>query len=287
MSRRPIWTLIGLSGAIVAVVLLASGLAGVTFRPGHMYDLGGLPLAPAASTLAPDAAFRPPERLSILISLLVLASLVYLVIGLILWPDFRREVLVRVISLLIVLLLFYLAVNALQRNRLGGEDIPGETSIPVPAQPRADPFPTFIANPTPWQIVAISALLAAFLLGGIWVVWHRTRAQPHPLTRLVDEAKAALADLQAGSDLTGTVLRCYAEMMRILSEQRGLERPSAMTAREFERQLAAVGLADTHIQQLTRLFERVRYGAQQPDERDERQAIACLTAIVQAYGRTP
>jgi len=160
MIRQQVWTLIGLSGAIVAVLLLASGLAEVTFRPGHMYDLGGLPLAAGAPTLPPDATFRPPDWLSVVVALLVLASLVYLVVGLILWPDFRREVLARAIGMLIVMLLFYLAVNALQRNRLGREDIPSETSIPIAAQPRGDPFPTFAANPAPWLIVAISAPLA-------------------------------------------------------------------------------------------------------------------------------
>jgi hypothetical protein len=76
-------------------------------------------------------------------------------------------------------------------------------------------------------------------------------------------------------------------MSRILSEQRGLDRPQHMTPREFERQLAAAGLRDEHIQQLTSLFERVRYGARRTGERDERAAIACLTAIVQTYGGAP
>jgi hypothetical protein len=38
----------------------------------------------------------------------------------------------------------------------------------------------------------------------------------------------------------------------------------------------------THIQQLTRLFESVRYGAKTPDETQENLAVECLQAIVHA-----
>ena len=58
-----------------------------------------------------------------------------------------------------------------------------------------------------------------------------------------------------------------------------------MTPREFEQVLGGLGLRDEHIQQLTRLFERVRYSAAAPGEREEREAEACLSAIVAAYGR--
>jgi hypothetical protein len=64
-----------------------------------------------------------------------------------------------------------------------------------------------------------------------------------------------------------------------------LQRQEAMTPREFELLLAGAGLRDDHIGQLTRLFERVRYGGAAASERDEQEARACLSAIVQAYGQ--
>ena len=111
-------------------------------------------------------------------------------------------------------------------------------------------------------------------------------AQASPLERLAVEAQQALADLQSGGDLKNTVLRCYREMSRILSEERGITRPRDMTPREFEQRLAAVGLRDEHLRRLTRLFERVRYGARQAGEHEEREAVACLGAIARTYGRT-
>ena len=92
---------------------------------------------------------------------------------------------------------------------------------------------------------------------------------------------------QAGGDLRDAVLRCYRDMSRVLGERQGLARAQSATPREFEAQLAAAGLRDEHIRRLTRLFERVRYGARRADAGEEREALACLTAIVQAYGRAP
>src|SRR6266540_3183094 len=97
-------------------------------------------------------------------------------------------------------------------------------------------------------------------------------------------AQAAIESIQAGGDVQSVVLRCYLEMSQVLGQQRGIERAPAMTPREFARHLAASGVRDEHIQQLTRLFEGARYGAQPPSASDERAAVECLTAIVQAYG---
>ena len=87
--------------------------------------------------------------------------------------------------------------------------------------------------------------------------------------------------------MRATVLRCYREMSSLLRERRGIRRGQTMTAREFEQQLAQAGVHNEHIRRLTQLFERVRYGANIPQQRDTDEAVRCLTAIVQAYGRKP
>ena len=98
------------------------------------------------------------------------------------------------------------------------------------------------------------------------------------------EARQAVQTLAAGSDLKDTVLRCYRDMNRALSQQRGINRQQAMTPREFAAYLAGIGLRDEHIQRLTRLFENVRYGTYTASERDKREAVDCLNAIVRVYG---
>ena len=82
-----------------------------------------------------------------------------------------------------------------------------------------------------------------------------------------------------------TVMNCYLKMTQLMSDQRHIQREQAMTPREFENHLAQIGYSDDHIRNLTRLFESVRYGANIPTEREEREAVACLSAIAAAYGQ--
>ena len=287
MPRQRVWTLIGLSGAVVALLLLASGLSGLTFQPGHFYDLNmSMPALGGAGAGLP----RDPASLAFwqtLISSVSLVLLLFLVIGLIVSRKMRRELLRRLITILIVLLLFNQLLRMLRNNAAQEGRSSATANLPRLTFLGGEPLPAFVANPTPWLIIVVSAMLGALLLGGIWFFWRRLRTPESPLARLADEAGAALADLQSGSDLKDTVLRCYARMSQIISEQRGITRPHDMTPREFEQQLAAVGLRDEHIGQLTRLFERVRYGARQAGEREQREALACLTAIAQLYRRAP
>jgi hypothetical protein len=287
MSRQRLWTLIWLGCAVVALLLLASSLSRLTFRPGHFYDLSALlPAMGGAGAVLP----RDPASLAFWQTLLAgvsLVLLIVLVIGLIFSRKLRRELLRRLISILIILVLLNQLLNVVRGNLAQEERSPAAANNPLLPLMGGEPLPAFVPNPTLWMIVVVSAVLLGLLLAGIWFFWRRLRAQESPLTRLADEAQLALADLQSGSDLKNTVLRCYMQMSQILSEQRGITRPHDMTPREFAQQLAAIGLRDEHIGQLTRLFERVRYGACQAGEREEREAVACLTAIAQLYRRAP
>jgi hypothetical protein len=70
--------------------------------------------------------------------------------------------------------------------------------------------------------------------------------------------ETALAALESGAELHNVVLRCYEEMTRLLNEARGIRRPQAMTAREFELTLTQLGLPEEPVVSLTRLFEEAR-----------------------------
>jgi len=112
-------------------------------------------------------------------------------------------------------------------------------------------------------------------------VWLMRRSKMN-LGKIAQQAQQALDALQSGGDLRDTVIRCYYEMSRVLRIQRGIQRTKDMTPREFESTLETVGLPAEAVHQLTRLFETVRYGAQNIGENEEQQAIASLTAIVAA-----
>lgn len=283
MPRDRIRMLIWLGGAAAALLLLAGSLPSLTFDPGHVYDLSRLRavFAPGGPTRAIDpvsAAFW--QRV---MAVVMLGMLVILGIALIISPELRRELLRRFLIAMAAVLLFYILFGLLQT--LPGESPPAPvTSAATPPPANVEPFPEFTAQPSSWLTLLISLVLAAMIIAAVWIAWRRARAPRAPLAQLADEAQAAVAGLQAGADLKDTVLRCYREMSRILAEGRGVERASSMTAREFERALATAGVRDDHVRQLTRLFERVRYGARQASARDEREALDCLTAIAEHYG---
>jgi len=75
------------------------------------------------------------------------------------------------------------------------------------------------------------------------------------------------------------VMHCYFEMARVLDDHYGVVRTEAMTPREFEQLLARLDLPTAQVEQLTRLFEMVRYGSRIATDVQEQEAIACLTAI--------
>jgi hypothetical protein len=281
MRRRQGLLLFYLCAAIGGLLLLAAALPQLSFRPGRSFILGG-DAAPDTSSGEPTVFVGEPGYLRFLITAIVLVLLGYFVLTLIFSARLRWQLLRQLARVLLVVLLFYLILSRLigRPEPLPPPQSADATPAPIPT-PAGEPLPPFVAQPAPWLVALVSLALAALLVGGMWYFWRRSRPVASPMARL---AQAAIEHIQAGGDVQGVVMRCYLEMSEILSQQRGIERERAMTAREFAQHLAASGVRDKHIQQLTRLFEGARYGAQPPSAEDERAAVECLTAIVQAYG---
>ena len=287
-KRTHLWMLIFLGGAVIALMLLAAGLSGIELRPGEPYLLTGLLQLLRAfrgeertETPGPLGASRVPLTLVVWLLLPILIS--FLLVSRQAW----RELLKRILSGFVLVIAFYVVMRALTDAYGLGANPESSANGTAPATPEGGlpALPVFVANPPQWAVILVSLFLASLVFGGLWLLWRRAPRQEDPLTMLAEEAQEALEELRAGGDLKDTVMRCYVEMSGILSSQRGLVRDTSMTPREFEQRLAAAGLRDEHIRQLTLLFERVRYGAKHPGEREEHEAMACLTAIVQAYGQ--
>jgi hypothetical protein len=284
LGRSRLRGLLALGITTVAIVILSAGLSEVDLLPGQSFFIEGEPEAEV------DFAPLPPGH--ILIALLravvsiTLLLLPVVVIYAILSPEFRKHVFKRLLSFLVLVA----AADLLKRtwpDLFGWEEGATFSVASVPAEPSLEMTPVrFIADPPAWLVLAISLgvtlLLSALLVGGVWFLRHRTRRSTGPLEQLAHEAEEALELLQAGSDLKDIVMRCYAEMSRTLDRERGIIRQESMTPREFEGRLVEVGLPGGPVHRLTRLFEQVRYGSKVADEREEEQALACLTAIVAA-----
>ncbi|MBN1992235.1 MAG: DUF4129 domain-containing protein, partial [Anaerolineae bacterium] len=205
-------------------------------------------------------------------------------------PEMRKRMLGRLLLYTAILLTIYVLYGHFQKleldNQANGDDV--EIGLGGSFLQEQPPLPPLVANPPPWLVNVITLAIIALALAAGWWVWQRylrRQHQPDLAILLAQKARHAVKNLEAGSDLKDTVLRCYRDMSQVLYEQRGIQRQQGMTPREFEAHLAEIGLRDHHIQRLTRLFESVRYGDNTASEREKREARDCLNAIVRVYGR--
>jgi hypothetical protein len=286
MTRHKKLGIIFLSGiAVAAMVLLPAGLSDLELLPGQPFSI-------ETESHPGEGEFGPlpgGEFLLVLVRAffaLAWLSLPFFIIYFIISPEFRK----RALRMLVSLLWAYAFYIVLTRVRPDLFDVGKGMRLTPPQGQALSPVPVadFVANPPRWlalvAALGLAVLLAALLVGTAWFVWRRIHrpASPGPLEQLAQQARDALESLRAGDDLKNTVIRCYFEMVRVLDEQRGIKRQVDMTPREFEIRLERAGLPDEHVRRLTRLFEAVRYGAKDVGENEERRAVACLTAIVEA-----
>jgi hypothetical protein len=285
-KRQKLLVVFSLGIAIVAMLLLSTGLSGLGFLPGRQFSLANPPSEMESPPPLPGQdIFLFLVRV---VYFVALALLPVLIIWLIVSPEARKAVLKYLLRLLPIFIILYLTLGRL-RGILGTAVEPAVQGVASPADGLAgsSPTDTFASSPSQWLVLVASlgvALLLMILVAGIaWSIWRRRRLR-HPLERLAQEAQNALDALWAGGDLRNIVIRCYLEMSRVVSEQCGIRRNQDMTPREFERYLEEKGLPDEPVRQLTRLFEEVRYGTMIPGEDEKRRAVASLTAIVKVCG---
>jgi hypothetical protein len=295
-NSSKLWQLFLLSITIMVIIFLSAGLSKSTLQrsqpfPVWIFNYLEPGEVPPDEVRSEEEVPIPPIGLWYRLGFFILIGLLTLwVITFILHPEARKRMLIRMISYLTLLLIIFLVYSKLKPpelvNQNGGDDVEiGPGGIFTQEEPPVTP--TLVADPPQWLVVTITLAFIILILGVIWFVWQRrprrtTWESPKQLLAL--EARRAIETLQAGSDLKDTVLRCYQEMSQVLKEQRGIQRQKGMTPREFEKHLVEIGLRDEHIRRLTRLFEGVRYGDNVSSERDKREALDCLRAIVRAYG---
>jgi hypothetical protein len=138
-----------------------------------------------------------------------------------------------------------------------------------------------------WVSLAFTVGIVVVIGAIAWLVWQRRNYflnRKPPLEIISEEVESTLAEIRSGAELRDAVLRCYADMGQALRKGLGLVRQDGMTPREFEEVLGRAELPRESVEQLTRLFEKVRYGGRIADERDKHEAITCLESIVKAAG---
>jgi hypothetical protein len=272
------------------MVLLAGSISRLEFSPGQPFALEEAK-PELGDELVAVRRLSPKMRQAIttVLSAIYIAGLVYLpfaLIYMVLSPQARREALRKLAPLLLILVI-YLLMRSRPEAFQWVQELPFQEVVPEPE----GPVQVFSQTPPNWLLtmtnVGLGLLFAAAIAATAWFLLRRRERRADTLEQLAQGAQDAIEALYAGADLKDTILRCYFEMSKVLSQERGITREEAMTPREFERHLEGVGLPPEPIQELTRLFERVRYGAKVPGEAEERQAIRSLTAVVEACHSVP
>jgi hypothetical protein len=290
LNPAKIRTLILLGLSLLALLLLTGGLSELHFKPGEQFNLYDWWLSRMAQEsgvtdtgpVTPWDNWGKGVQVSVVIAFwtILAFSILYAVIS----KEFRRE-LVRAFLIVfpLIMLMPYIAEKFAPQEPRAQEAQGAAGALTFGGEPLPAP-PAFIQEPPAWFLFLIKMLLLALVLAGIALLWRIFRPRPDPQAVVVRRVRQALSGLESGQTFKDVVIACYAQMCRELQEAQGIERPLALTPREFEVYLAAAGIDSLHIRQLTLLFEGVRYSDRPSDPVKERQAVQALQAITEAYG---
>jgi hypothetical protein len=279
--------------ALFSLVILASALRDVTFRPVRHFSH-----KESQSIGAPfDAMVERVADISLekQIALLVMLFLFSVLVVALLPPEMRKRLLKQLFRMMMgFLLLLYLL--KIKPNFFADlfPDSSLEAGQDTLAQTAASPPPVFeppqISGWISFLITFGILLLAAFLfwrLNRWWMLRKATTDVPPALQEIAEAVCASLQNLSSDGSAQDKIIQCYADMSRVVDVRRGLYREFAMTPAEFAVRLENAGLPREPVTRLTRLFESVRYGAQISLQRDVDEAIACLTSILKYCGGPP
>jgi hypothetical protein len=284
VKNQRLFLLFFLGLALLALILVASSLPGLRFEAGEPFPLSALlqPMPMPPPQFASPSPTNPAVGIiaRLVVWILLPLSIVYAIVS----PEMRRE-LRRILPIILLLLILVMMLRE-PEPREGAIEPAGVANSQAADLAQLTP-PDYVTDPPAWLLTSLNIIVFIVVAVMAFALWRRfQRRAEDPQARIILEAEKALADLQSGANLKDTIMRCYADMSRVLAESRNVERHRGMTPREFEGYLAALGLRDDHIRRLTRLFEGVRYGPDSPSRREELEAVDCLNAIVNAYGKT-
>jgi hypothetical protein len=266
---------------IVIVIFLASGISGVEFQPGTLM-----------TTRQDESTFGPPKlpifSTPIWYYLLMFAIWVVLPVSIVLfikYPQVRKRTFQGLTYVALYGFVLFLLSRKTQEGSPELEELEKEivdTTI-IETQREASEFISSVAQADQNLNIILDVAILIVIAILIWYVYRRFIYKPPSTTdQLKAEVEGAIDDIEAGADLRNVIIRCYADMSKILNERRGIQRQQAMTPREFELELQEIGLPHASIQRLTRLFEEVRYGNAELGRTAEQEAIHCLSAIAEA-----
>ena len=274
--------------ALGALMFLSIGLRSMSFSDAEPIGVGeSEPLV-----LPPDAFKYPLDQVPRVTQIIVIVSFVLLLVlvAFLLSPEGRK----RMLRILFRVAITALGIYYLMKNRpeifavfdfgaAGGiAQVASDTSSDIPP-------PVFVPpQPSPLLSYGITLALTFALLYIAWVLFRNkpNEGDAPSLKKIADIARASLRDLSSENNSTDVIMNCYYRMSDAVADKKSLRRGMGMTPSEFAARLEASGLPGESVQKLTRLFEGVRYGRKKAGAEERREAVDCLTAILNHCGET-
>jgi len=296
MTRnRRTWIALGLLlGTTALLLVLATSIGNLELKPGAYIDTVDLGLR--LGTGAPgDAVPLDWHWLWRILKWFVPIVAVLTVVGsltLIKDPEFRSKVLPWIITLAAFVLIGF--VVTLFIDPQPPEELPREAEEQEEAlieRPASDRNPqgrvleerTVDTEALRWPVLVTIFLAAALLLivaVPMTVIWRNRRLRlraEDSIDEIASIAAEAAREIAEGGDAVGVVQRCYVRMVRVLSQESSV-RESFLTPREFAAVLHRKGFDSKDIDELTYMFELVRYG-ERADETFAERAHRCLSRL--------
>ena len=284
-KRLKIWFFAGIT--LLALLILAASIPNLRFKSGYRirfrdeteelpeFTSSGQVLIEAKGA---DAFFR-------ITAYILLGCAVLLIILAFIIPQTRKRIIWAVVIILIASVLLFIRWELPPREEASEQSLAPEAEYEhvYPDTYRPDEFSGTVSETT----VIIFSVVFVTMIGWLaYVIWRKVQRNMDvsPMKELGEDAQTALGRLGAGADVRSTVLRCYYEMCRVVSNRRNIRRKTSMTPREFEGLLLEVGFPESSVHGITRLFERVRYGEERLDPEEEQEATHCLQSIQQICG---
>ncbi len=283
LPQRKLFTIFCAGSGTIALILLAAGIARIRFHD-------SLPLPGVRPSQIPSGNLLIPglEQFLILLLWVTVILLPLAILFLMLSPQGRKYLSAQALQLGLLAIVLAIVgrtlvlqapelMKELTAEVMNGRTV-GTNALPVPPETS----PVWLS----WALSLAVAALVIWLGFRAWKHWKNNIPRPTIAKDLAVSASQALADLRQGKALKETILRCYQQMVEIAAIERALPKPEYLTASEFIQVLERAGLPSQSVEQLTHLFEFARYSAHLPSEEQNRQAVTCLEAIVQACRTT-
>jgi len=295
--RHTLWGMAALGALVVLLLILASSVPQVEMEPGETLFEPGTTAdveygAGSSSNEAPPILTAVFRWTIVVLMGLACAVVAYVTIGA-LFNKLHR-------AFFLFLLIIFLGIFGFYQWASNRED-PGQEvrqqtmeaeELPIVSETAPYQRPQTPAPSTSTMLLVAIGIAGALTGIGLWV-WFKVilpRRREQALESMSELAEVAetlgqvAAKIRLGADARASVLEAYAEMVRILSIRQPMIHKH-LTPREFATALRKTGMTTQHVDELTRIFEFVRYG-RRDDPHLANRAIDCLESIRTAYGST-